>query len=243
MIFEKTKHAVSFFDLILLVYGYAKVGKTLLASHLVRDGRPPLFLMSEDGHLALDVHAVRIKSWDDFLKAVKKIVSHSKEIKAEHSVVILDLASEIEELCAQHVARAHGVCYLGDVPHGRAWYIAKDSFQSAVRELLTVLPVTFLTHAKEREVEVQGKVITAIAPSISRSAFEFITGKADVIAYLAPTKDGKATLTMRPQPGLIAGSRFPALAQKDFVFDVNNPAAVVRELEQVFSKGGVPHDA
>ena len=234
--FELQTVAVGFHDIHKLIYGFPKTGKTTLASHLEKDGKPPAFVMTEDGHKALGIHAERVRSWEEFALVKAEVVAKAKEFRATHSGLVLDLVKEIEEFAVSYIQRQFRVQHISEIPHGKGYALARDLFRGAVKDLQNVTPVTFLAHAKEREIDHQGETLTMLAPDLTPSGLEFVAAKSDAIAYIVPgTRSQPPRLTFRPTARLMAGSRFRSLTKEDFVFDPANPAQAVADMARAMA--------
>src|SRR5690606_16029843 len=110
------------------LYGIPKSGKTTLASHFYVDKKPPAFIMTEDGEGDLPLMKKRVSSWESFAKLVKWAEDNREGLKAEHSCFVIDLISDLDAMCTQHLCDEQNVQSLGDLPHGQGWAYKKAEF-------------------------------------------------------------------------------------------------------------------
>lgn len=218
-----------------LIYGLPKTGKTTLASLMIdKQGKPPAFVTTEDGHGALTVQALRVTSWIGFVKLVGDIKAQATQLQAEHSCFVIDLVSDLDDMANRHVCEKHHIASLGDMEHGKGWFIHKTMFRAAMGELLGVLPCVFICHSEFRE-DPKTKTIR-MDPSMSKQCGMYVNGKVDIIMWIQPAGDGGLPqVVIRPTIALNAGSRFPQL-NRSFRYDPKDPPATVREMSQVFAE-------
>ena len=129
-LFEITKPQPTFVRAHKIIHGPPKSGKTTLASHLTADGKPPAFLLTEDGHKALEIHALRIRSWEEFLRAKAEIIKRADDFRAQFSTLVIDLCSELDEMAAAYVLRQNNINHPAELPHGKGWYLVKETFRA-----------------------------------------------------------------------------------------------------------------
>jgi adenosyl cobinamide kinase/adenosyl cobinamide phosphate guanylyltransferase len=237
VIFEKTKILKDFAKLNKLVYGFPKSGKTTFAAaQYDKEGKEPLFIATEEGHHALEVYAVRVTSWDGFKKLITVLKTNVDEIRATHSCLIVDLVSDLDMWCSEYVAKKNSVQHLADLSFGKGFALHKQEFQSAIRELLEILPVTFIAHSQEKDLQWNNETIKVQAPSLTKGCLEFINGKVDCIMWVLPanTKRAMPEITMKNTTMSIAGSRYRQLA-RSFTLDPNDPSKTFGEIQKVFA--------
>lgn len=221
MLFAKTTRKTEIASASKLIYGFPKTGKTTLASvQRTSDGREPLFIATEDGHSALEIYCQRVTTWDGFARLCDHIVKNAETIKAQHSCIVLDLVTDLDQWCGQWIAKKFNVTHISDMDFGKGFSLTKEEFQVQLNKLMGVLPLTYIAHASEKEVNWNGEKIKVQAPSLSKGALDFVNGKVDMIGYISPasSKKEKAELLFKPEKGTIAGSRFPQLAR---TFEIN----------------------
>lgn len=242
MIFKKTKLLRDFSQTNKLIHGWPKTGKTTFAAQQkTLDGREPLFIATEDGHHALEVYSQRVTSWDGFKKLVEIIVKNQEILRKQHSCLVIDLISDLDQWCQEYVAKKKGVEHLADLDFGKGFSLAKQEFQSAIHQLLSVLPVTFICHSAEKELQWNNEKVKVQAPALSKSALEFVNGKVDIIMWVIPANNKKLTpeLTMRNTTTAIAGSRYKQLV-KNFPFYPDDPARTYADVQKAFAGTAVP---
>lgn len=217
-----------------LIYGLPKTGKTTLASLLIDEqGRTPAFIATEDGHKALKVNAIRVTSWLGFVKLVTDIKAKAAELQAAHSCFVIDLVSDLDEMCTQHICEKYHIASLADMEHGKGWYIQSQAFRGGINILLGVLPCVFIAHTEPRE-DPKTKMIR-MDPAMAKKCSQFVNGKVDIIMWIQPS-GGPGNLpqvVIKPTINLNAGSRFPNLI-RPFTYDPKNPAKTIQDMSNVF---------
>ena len=222
LVFKRSKGKKKFTELNKLIFGFPKTGKTTICSHMKDGDKEPLFVSTEDGAGELDIVLANIRDWEAFLKFIKYCEDNVDEVRKTHSCLIVDLVSDLDDFAANYVCRKAKVKALADLPYGAGWSQHKDEFKGAMTRLFDILPVTFVTHTKEKELNYMGQTVQTQAPTMSNRNFDFINGKVDAIGYIVPAgsdKKDKPLLSFRPTRTAIAGSRFEKLTEKDFILD------------------------
>lgn len=244
MLFAKTTRTKEIAGASKLLYGFPKTGKTTLASvQRSADGREPLFVATEDGHAALEVYCQRVTTWEGFARLCDHIVKNADAIRAQHSCIVLDIITDLDQWCAQAVAKKHNVAHISDLDYGKGFALSKEELSIQLTKLGGVLPLTYIAHAAEKEINWNGEKIKVQSPSLSKGALDWVNGKVDMIGYISPasTKKEKAELLFKPEKGTIAGSRFPQLA-KSFQIDYANPAATMQAIQHAFAGTAPAHE-
>lgn len=237
MLFGKTIKTKEIAGASKLLYGFPKTGKTTLASvQRSADGREPLFIATEDGQAALEVYCQRVTTWAGFTKLCDHIVSNGAAVQQQYSCIVLDLITDLDQWCAQFVAKRAGVAHIADLDFGKGFALAKEELSIQLTKLGGVLPITYIAHAAEKELNWNGEKIKVQSPSLSKGALDWVNGKVDMIGYISPANHKKesAELLFKPEKGTIAGSRFPQLA-RSFPIDYANPAATMAAIQAAFT--------
>jgi len=236
-LFEKSKPVVNFALLSKLIYGFPKIGKTSFASHMSDDEKQPLFILTEDGTGMLEIYNKRVTSWDGFKRLVALLEKNEKQLKKEHSCIIIDLVSDLDAWCARYVANeVLHVQHIADAEYGKGFAMHREHFQEQITKLLAILPITFIAHSQEKEIQWHGEKIKPQSPSLSKGALEFINGKVDAIMWFVPenSKTEFPAISMKPSTRSVAGSRFPQIT-KEYRFNYMNPAATYAEIQKDFT--------
>lgn len=221
-----------------LLYSFPKTGKTRLASTMIDSaGREPLFLASEDGHGSVRVSSARVNSWDGMLKCVDFLEANVARIKNEHSCIVLDVTTDFDAWCSTYVAQKKKVEYVGDMEQGKGWKLLNDEFQRVITRIMTLAPVTFIAHAQEKRVKVNGEEAVTVAPALSKGAMNYINGKVDQIMFIVPSSSKKLVpeVSMWPNSAYIAGARQTALC-RSFSYDPANPGKTWQEIAALYAQ-------
>lgn len=236
-IFKKSQIITNFSKLNKIIYGWPKSGKTTFAAQQVDDdGRQPLFIATEDGHHAIDVYVQRITGWEGFLKLIEIIKKNQKNVQENHSCFVLDLVTDLDIMCQEYVAEKMKVSHLADLEFGKGFARHGQEFSKALRELMNVLPCTFIAHSQEKELKWNNEKVRVQAPSMSKRALEYVNGKVDLIAWINPanSKRAKPELCMRNSLTSIAGSRYPQLVGS-WTLDTSDMSRTYHDIQEVFA--------
>jgi len=242
MLFPKSEINKDFSQTSKLIYGFPKTGKSTLCSHFKSiDGRPPLFIATEDGHGALEVFFQRITDWNDFEKLLVTIKNHKTTIQNEHSCFVVDILSDLDLWLTRKICYDNRAQHLFDdkiFPYGKGSSIHKNLFQAAMSVLFGILPVNFIAHSKEKEVMWEGEKIKVQAPSLSTGVMEYINGKVDMIGWISPSRAGKdmPRIIFKGSDTCLAGSRYKSLV-REFNYNPANPGEVYLEMQTTFEEG------
>ena len=200
-----------------------------------KEGREPYFIMTEDGQGELEIYCQRVSSWEGFRGYVEKIILPGiEDFKKTFCSVVLDLTSDLDDMCARYIERKSKITHLSDLDYGKGWSEAEKEFKF-IDELLAVMPVTFITHAGEKEIMWQGEKIKVLAPSLSKKALNYINCKVDTIMYIqaATINNSTPSLVIEPTMGTIAGSRFSNLIGT-FPIDINDMTKTFTMMQHTF---------
>jgi hypothetical protein len=235
--FKKTQKKTNFADLSKMIHGFVKTGKTTLAAQMTIGKREPLFLATEDGHHNLDVYAHTIDSWLTFKKVVGYIEQNAAEVKAQHSCFVIDLVSDLAEMCEAYVTKKLNIADLSDAEWGKGHRTLKLEFKTEVMKLWNVLPITFIAHSKEKEVTMDGDKVKMQAPSMSNAILEFINGKVDLVGFIIPAgkKNKNPMITFQPSRMAIAGSRYKHIATT-FELSIDEMKSSYDGIQKAFEK-------
>jgi hypothetical protein len=233
-LFKRSVAKTDFSELHKLIHGQVKTGKTTVAAQMKVGSKEPLFITTEDGHHALGVYAERVTSWLEFKNVVSKIVANSAAVKSQFSCVVLDLISDLDQWCEDYSCNELKVKNLGDLDWSKGWTFRKKEIQAVLSKLMSILPVTFICHSKEKEMEIDGQKVDIFSPNLSGAAYEYINGKVDMIGYITPdVKTKKTYITFRPTKLAIAGTRFTHMA-KEFELNPADMSGSYKAINEAF---------
>lgn len=221
-----------------LLYGYPKTGKTtLFASMRDTANRPPLFLQSEEGQGVLSLHRVRVTSWDGVLRLVTHLEAHAKQLQDEHSCLVLDVVADFDDWCATHICKRMSIATLADESHGKAFDARKTEFRNAMHRLFALLPTSFISHTKERELVWDNEKQKIHAPNLGMNCLEFLNGKVDTVMWISPETSKKhPEILIKNSMTAVAGSRFPQIV-RNFPYNWRDPSASYQAIEKAFYDG------
>ena len=173
---EKTVPKTDIQDLVTLIYGSPKIGKSTFCA----GADNALFLATEAGLNFLEVYEQPISSWTGFLDTCREIA------KGEHQfrTIVIDTIDNLYKLCADHVLSKHRVEHQSDLEYGKGWDLVNGELYKKLTAL-SLLPygLIMVSHAQEKEVKTRTGKELKIAPTLPGSARKIVLGMCDFILY------------------------------------------------------------
>lgn len=173
---EKTQPKNDIRDLVTLIYGPPKIGKSTFCSQA--DGA--LFLATESGLNHLEVFQIPITTWQEFLSACRALAEGDHQFRT----VIIDTIDNLYRFCVDHVLHKHGITHQSDLEYGKGYDLVNTEFQKRLTAL-SLLPYGLMmtSHSVEKEVKTRTGKETRIAPTLPNSARKTVLGMCDLILY------------------------------------------------------------
>jgi hypothetical protein len=192
-----------------------KVGKTTLACQFPKN----LLLGFEHGWNAIaGAKAVDITKWSDFKRVLRQL--EKQEAKEMYDTITIDTVGIAWELAEQYVCGQHGVQKINDVPWGQGYKDLAKEFENSIRKITQLgYGLVIIAHVDKRvEMTAEDNEIEILGPAIPKRAYAIVNQLVDIIGYIAVTWNEKGEserwLYTRKTPTIMAGSRFPHLAEK-----------------------------
>lgn len=176
--------------LTMLLYGRPMIGKTHFASTL----DDPIILSTDGNYRGVSCSAVTINfktvvpldattntikdGWlvfKDYVEAIRR--------DDTYKTVVVDLISDIIQMCRGYVLTKNGWSHEQDAPYGAAYDKVRTEFNQPITDLINSgKNVIFVTHGKEIT-DSKGNVENYI-PDIANQFYNKLTGKIDAVALL-----------------------------------------------------------
>jgi hypothetical protein len=144
-LFIRSEPKKDFSQLCVLISGWAKTGKSSLATQMRADGKEPAFIATEDGHHALGVLAKRVSTWEEFKMLVNEIEKNKESIQKMHSCFVIDLISDLDGMCQNYTAKSLAIKDLADAEWGRGFRANTREFQKEISRLFAILPMVCIS--------------------------------------------------------------------------------------------------
>lgn len=217
---QKTPPKVNLHDLIVLLYGPHKFGKSEMCSK----AEGALFLATEAGLNNLDVYQVPIGTWDELLVACKEIAEGHHTFKT----IVIDTVDNAYRMCAEHVCQKFKIEHESDLGYGKGYALINNEFYRVLNKLALLPYGLFLvSHSQEKEIETRTGKLTRVVPTLPDKARKIVLGMVDIILFcdLEPTTgmDGKPShrrvIRTKPNIHYEAGDRtgrLPEMIDLDF---------------------------
>ena len=192
-----------------------KVGKSTFAAAAPKN----LILSFEKGLNAIaGVTAVDITRWSELKTVISQL--RRDEAKEMYDTITFDTISIAYDLCEEYICARHNVDSISDIAWGRGYAETKEEFAKTLRQITMMgYGLILISHSEKRveKSEAKGEV-EYISPALNKRAYDIVNQLVDVIGYIDITfkEDGSSErwLYTRRTPTVMAGSRFPHLANK-----------------------------
>lgn len=226
---HESKKSKNFFDLTQTLFSEPKGGKTTWAAAHIDGDREPYFLFSEDGYKGLEkkVQFYRVRNWGNLKSFVDGVlVPNIDDFKKNHSLIVLDLVSEMFQMCQMYVCAKAGVVHPEEMgTNGKGFSLVNSEFKGVMMKLFSLgMGVILITHLRDKAVTYNGKVGTKQMPDLPDTACNFILGKSQMVGYIMPPEDNSGKPAVRFSNSgrtSYAGSNF-GFMQRDFDVDPSN---------------------
>jgi hypothetical protein len=214
---------------IVLVYGRPKIGKSTLCSKFDK----ALFLATEPGLNQLEVFKVNVTSWKIFMETCKEIA----EGKHEFRTIVIDTIDNLIPLIQAYIEETNEVDYIGDIPHGKGWFLATQELRRVLTKL-AMLPygLILVSHSKQEEIETKTKKYNRFTIDLSGKNKNAVLNLMDIILFMdSEMKGGEEIGVMRTKPSLYweAGDKSKLLPDA-IEFAPDSPEVVYDEIMKSF---------
>jgi len=219
---EKTKPKTDLSQMIVLMYGPAKIGKSTWAS----TAPGAIFVPTEPGLAQLSVSKTIAPSkdccedWDDVVDGVEDLLADAKEIPAEEDpfkTVIIDTVDEFTELAAEDVIEQHNrkaqkkAEHISDIPFGKGYAQLWQKCKGVIRKLArSRYGLVLIAHSYEVTKEDANGDYQVTVPALAGKLRTQIEGMADLILLADTVSEGgveKRILHTKPSRFHVAGDR------------------------------------
>jgi len=217
-------------DMIVLLYGPAKVGKSTFAN----EAPGAIFLATEPGLNQIECYKITTQgadcctSWEDVQQGVKELMKHAKETKAiddAFGTVVIDTVEELCDLAAIYVVEQHNrkadrkAEHISDIGYGKGYAALWQEVKRCINTIARSRYGLFLiAHSHEITKEDATGEYTVTVPNLSGRLKNNIEALADLILYTdIQTKDDKSeerVVFTKPSKYHCAGDRTAMLPAK-----------------------------
>lgn len=186
-------------QLVILLYGERKIGKTSFCSEF----DDTIFFFFEPGGKGLSTYQLEVPDWNTFIQAVK-LLTQDKKFKT----VVIDTVDICYDRCLDFVCTREGIDHPSDVGYGKAWKQVDLEFKEQLNKLMLCgKGVVLVSHAQTSEfINRRGNAYHKIVPTMSGQARKYIIGCADILAYYGYSKEDRY-LIIAGEESMEAGHR------------------------------------
>ena len=196
---KKTAPTTRFEDMITLVYGAPKIGKSTFCSGF----EDALFLDTEIGLKSLSIYRVGIDSWETFEAAYTELLQMKKAGKLPFKTLIFDTVDNLYMLCTNYVCKQNNFKHPSDLGYGKGWDMVFKTFNGAMQAYRSLdLGMVYVSHVSLSEIETRVGKYTRADVSLSGQANKAIVPTCDFILYATTEsdKDGAEKRILRTKP-------------------------------------------
>ena len=177
---QKSVPSARFEDMITLIYGAPKVGKSTFCSQF----DSPLFLDSESGLRSLSTYNVSIGDWETLIEVYKELAALKKTGKMPYKTLVFDTIDNFYSMCLDYVCKKNNIKHPTDLEYGKGWNMVKTEFVNAMNRYKALgLGVVYVAHASEKEIKSRVGTYTRYDAAIAGQAYNIITASCDFILY------------------------------------------------------------
>jgi hypothetical protein len=215
---------------VIMLYGQSKVGLSSIAAQFPA----PLFLDINDNLDRLNVKALKINTWEEFLDRALEISKgkHGQQtIVVSHVDGLWDLAQDFTVNSYNKLNGASAKA-LSEVSYS-IWKEALKLFEVKLGKLTTLGNVLLLSHELVEGRNYNGIERSHVQANLERYVQAKVTNLADAIGRVLLTESGARLVTFQPAPHQITGSRLPELLQRQYVVEVSKKPEFIDELESI----------
>jgi hypothetical protein len=215
---------------VIMLYGQSKVGLSSIAAQFPA----PLFLDINDNLDRLNVKALKINTWEEFLDRALEISKgkHGQQtIVVSHVDGLWDLAQEfvVEVFNKQNGANVKA---LADASYS-LWKESLKMFEAKLAKLSTLGNMVLLAHEIVENRNYNGIERSMVQANLERQIGARVANMADSIGRVLLSESGARLVTFQPAPHQVTGSRLPELLQKQYMVEVGIRPAFIDELENI----------
>lgn len=216
-------------DQIILIYGRAGIGKSTICASFDK----AIFLATEPGLNHLDVYSTPITSWSDFMLACKELA----EGKHEFKTVVIDTVDRLIPLCQQFIEKKMEVEYIGDVPHGKGWFMVTSELSRVLTKLSQMpMGLVIVSHSKQEEVETKTAKFSRFTIDIGGKNQNVILNLMDIILFMdSEMRKGEEVSVVRTKPSLYWEAKDKSKLLPDHIdFPPDQPEKAYEQIAKAF---------
>jgi hypothetical protein len=215
---------------VIMLYGQSKVGLSTIAAQFPA----PLFLDINDNLDRLNVKALKINTWEEFLDRALEISKGKHEqqtIVVSHVDGLWDIAQEfvVEAFNKQNGANVKA---LADASYS-IWKEAVRLFEAKLAKLSTLGNLVLLSHEIVENRNYNGIERSVVQANLERQIGAKVANMADAIGRVLLTESGARLVTFQAAPHQITGSRLTELLQKQYVIEAGKRPEFIDTLENI----------
>lgn len=196
---KKTVPTQRFEDMITLIYGAPKIGKSTFCAGF----EDALFLDTEIGLKSLSTYRVSIDSWETFEEAYKELAALKKAGKLPFKTLVFDTMDNLYTIASNYVCKQNGFKHPSDLGYGKGWDMVFKTFNGAMQAFRSLdLGMVYVSHVSINEIESRTGKYNRADVSLSGQANKAIVPTCDFILYATTEtdKDGAEKRILRTKP-------------------------------------------
>lgn len=212
-------------ELTMLVYAEPGVGKTTFVTR-----NPRTFVIAtEPGQKMMTCPVRMVARWAPdpdpamrekdlangrfaFTDVVAALKYQSEGKKLTHSCATVDIIDNLYAMCLTYVCRKKGLDYPPENDFGKTWKEIRVEWETQLRQLMTDVDATFVTHCTTDTIELVAngvtEEITRRVPTFKgNKAAQYLDGIINAMGFIFVGKDGHRYITFQPNAKLATKDR------------------------------------
>jgi len=197
-----------------------------------------VFLATEPGLNHLEVFKINITTWQEFLQACGELAQGDHAFKT----IVVDTIDKLVPLVKESVEKENNVDYIGDMPHGKGWFIVTQELSRTLNKLAS-LPygLILVSHSKQEEIETKTAKYCRFTIDLSGKNKNTVLNMMDLILFMdSEMRDGQEVSVLRTKPSLYweSGDKSKLLPET-IEFPPDKPEVAYNQVAKSFKNGGV----
>lgn len=218
-------------ELTMLVYAEPGAGKTTL----VKNNPATFVIATEPGQKFMTCPVRQIAKWAPdpdptvrqkdlengrfaFTDVVSAIKYQREGKKLAYSCAAVDIIDNLYSLCLTHVCRKKGLDYPPENDYGKTWKEIRQEWETWLRQLMTDVDVTFVTHCATDTIElvdngVTKEIVRRVPTFKGNKAAQYLDGIINAMGYIFIGPDGHRYITFQQSAKLATKDRTDILGR------------------------------
>lgn len=204
---EKSKPKKNFQDMVTMIYGAPKIGKSTFCAGL----DSPLFLDSENGLNNLECYKVPVDSWETLIAVYEELKAMKNRGKMPYKTLVYDTMDNIKAMCSDYVCKVNKVNHESDLQWGKGYSMIRKELTVLLQKFKSLgLGTVYTSHAQATEIKTRTGSYNRWDTTMDKAARDIVLPSCDFILFAESITDNtgeKRVLHTKPADTWNAGDR------------------------------------